>query len=42
MITDDDIDKALDYSLDNVDVCNRFLKLAKIKLKTLQKTWSSR
>lgn len=37
-----DIDKALDYSIDNVDVCNRFLKLARIKLKTLQKTWSSR
>lgn len=37
-----DIDRALDYSLDNVDVCNRFLNLAKIKLKTLQKTWGSR
>lgn len=37
-----DIDRAIDYSEDNIDVCNRFLKLAKIKLKTLQKTWSSR
>ena len=37
-----DIDRALDYSLDNVDVCNRFLNLAKIKLKTLKKTWGSR
>ena len=37
-----DIDSALDYSEENIDVCNRFLKLARIKLKTLQKTWSSR
>tara|TARA_R100001460_G_scaffold34135_3_gene66453 strand:+ start:145 stop:510 length:366 start_codon:yes stop_codon:yes gene_type:complete len=37
-----DINNALDYSFDNVDVCSRFLKLAKLKLKTLQKTWGSR
>ena len=37
-----DIDKAIDYSIDNIDVCNRFLNLAKIKLKILKKTWSSR
>jgi len=37
-----DINNALDYSFDNVDVCDRFLNLAKIKLKTLKKTWGSR
>ena len=37
-----DIDRALEYSEENIDVCNKFLKIARIKLKTLQKTWSSR
>ena len=37
-----DIEKAIKYSLDNIDVCNRFLKLANLKLKTLQKSWGNR
>ncbi len=37
-----DIEKAIKYSFDNVDVCNRFLKLANLKLKTLQKSWGTR
>ena len=37
-----DIEKAIDYSFDNIDVCNRFLKLANLKLKTLQKSWGTR
>ena len=37
-----DLDNALNYSEENIDVCNKFLKIARLKLKTLQKTWSSR
>ena len=37
-----DIEKAIEYSFDNIDVCNRFLKLANLKLKTLQKSWGTR
>ena len=37
-----DLDNALNYSEENVSACNQFLKLVKIKLKTLQKTWGSR
>ena len=37
-----DIEKAIKYSFDDIDVCNRFLKLANLKLKTLQKSWGTR
>ena len=37
-----DIEKAIEYSFDDIDVCNRFLKLANLKLKTLQKSWGTR
>ncbi|MAB53476.1 MAG: hypothetical protein CMG80_17295 [Marinobacter sp.] len=36
-----DIDKAMEYS-DDIRTCERFLKLANLKLLTLKKAWGSR
>ena len=37
-----DIDNAMEQQLDNFETCERFLKIARLKLNTLQKAWSSR
>lgn len=38
-----DLELALDASIDNsINACNRFIKLTKLKMKSLDKVWSKR